>query len=830
MTISSYYFDIAAKAVSLRERIEEPQRFSFLDTGNIQFEKHLAEWHKAVGSGKTGRFSARLAQDGLTDDDLKKLLGSLTINGEDHLPSWIFSFEEMMAFLAKNDFHDQFAEMEKIFGQGPENEIPFLHLLTPMIIYAKSKLDQYTKEKAENLLTLEAQRMLYLQFARLLAYFSSQTLLLEFSVFKAKHQPSIFRLFESGIPGAETERGLYTSFCNQIMEDGWHLFFQEYAVLAKTITLLTGNWIKNTHDFLGRLTQDMSEVTAQFGGGIWPGKIIKYRGGLSDPHNGGKGVSSMIFESGLKLIYKPKNLELESAWSDLLEWINKKGLTPELKPLDVLQKGTYGWVGFVESATCGSETDVADYYRRIGSLIGLVYVLNGNDFHLENLIASGSHPVLIDLESVMHHEIKVPAEQEMDGALQMANEQINSSVLRTGLLPTWSSGKEGLTFDISGMGGYDLGVSIYQHPKWESINTDKMGVQMVKAPMKDQQNMPVFQGQQQVPTKFTAEIISGFTTLYQLLIKYREEVPIHLFSGKELRFIFRATRIYGQIGRSLTSPEYLREGLERSIRLELLCRPFLNIDGPDPYWGICKSEIFQMEQVDIPIFNATSDQIDLLAPEGPVCSSFVKRSAYEQVIRKIGAMDEKDLELQVSFIRASLLLRNIGEETVWNLQRIKQAVTYEHLPTDPEELLTIALNAARSLQSHAIFAADGSCTWISPGIIPGTQRFRMQQMSLDLFDGLTGVSLFLSALATKTNEPFVLDLNRATIISITQWEKKGERERYLQSEVADNIPVNLPDGFGDEIFLPDLFQGVSGKGYAALRKAFPDDFPSVFLF
>lgn len=111
----------------------------------------------------------------------------------------------------------------------------------------------------------------------------------------------------------------------------------------------------------------------------------------------------------------------------------------------------------------------------------------------------------------------------------------------------------------------------------------------------------------------------------------------------------------------------MQEGLERRIRLELLSRPFLHNEDPDPYWGICKSEIRQMEQVDIPIFNAKSDQINLLGPEGTVCYSFVKMSAYDQVLRKIGAMDEEELSRQAGFIRASLLLRDIGDDAGWNL-------------------------------------------------------------------------------------------------------------------------------------------------------------------
>jgi len=139
-------------------------------------------------------------------------------------------------------------------------------------------------------------------------------------------------------------------------------------------------------------------------------------------------VISLKFESGLKLVYKPKDIELEQAWSELLNWFNEKGLKPDLKPLNVIPREGYGWAGFIETAECRSEQEVADYYRRIGSLIGIIYLLNGNDCHNENLIASGAYPMLIDLESVMHHEAKAFADENADNAMFFARKQLGASV------------------------------------------------------------------------------------------------------------------------------------------------------------------------------------------------------------------------------------------------------------------------------------------------------------------------------------------------------------------------------------------------------------------
>ncbi len=70
-----------------------------------------------------------------------------------------------------------------------------------------------------------------------------------------------------------------------------------------------------------------------------------------------------------------------------------------------------------------------------------------------------------------------------------------------------------------------------------------MNLIVIPARLKDQENIPVLNGQKQTPIPYSQEIVDGFTAFYRLLLKHRHELPIHLFAGKELRFIFRSTRI-----------------------------------------------------------------------------------------------------------------------------------------------------------------------------------------------------------------------------------------------------------------------------------------------
>jgi type 2 lantibiotic biosynthesis protein LanM len=803
-----FYQNIAARAVRLQEKIDEPHKFDFIPAPDRETEERLAEWRRCVGPGDEEMFLNRLKNDGLNPDEPRKLLGTVTFKNQDDLPSWITPFGQLIGFLGSCETDHLPAEMARLFGTGEEKRTPFLHLLTPLVACALENLDKATAGGRAHLLTEEACLMMNLQLARLLGSYTSQTFHLEFKVFAATRQSPVSRLFEMMHPDLEHSDELYQQFTEKMHGHGWQDFFSEYSVLARIITILLENWTSNTADFLNRLGHDMDDLTGRFSGGVPPGRVTEYRGGMSDPHDHGKSVISLKFGSGLKLVYKPKNMELELAWSDLLKWFNEQGLDPCLKSPEVLQRGDYGWAGFIEAAECSSLQEVAEYYRRIGSLIGMIYMLSGNDCHSENLIASGPYPVLVDLETVMHHEGRDFTGEQAESAMSLAIKQFGASVFRTGLLPAWIQGKGGLVFDVSGMGGYDLPASPYNQVKWEHINTDRMDLLFILSTFGNQNNLPVLKGQAQLPAEFTGEIVAGFTAFYQLLIRFRSELPIHLFAGKELRFIFRSTRIYGMIMKPMMNPKYMRYGLDRSIQAELLCRAFLHQQAPHPDWVICKSERSQMEETDIPIFRADSDKTDLKDPAGNICRDYIPGAVYEKVKSHLQEMDEKDLGKQVKFIRAALFFRNISHDSAKGNVEMQIDAEAENKPLKKEMLIGKALKIARMLDAEAVFSKDGGCSWMSVGIIPGTERFRMEPMLVNLYDGLSGVALFLSALSSFSEDPLPKKLFDATVISLRQ----GIRNIQQNAGLARIGPVGIASGLPSVIYALLKIADFTGDG------------------
>jgi len=117
------------------------------------------------------------------------------------------------------------------------------------------------------------------------------------------------------------------------------------------------------------------------------------------------------------------------------------------------------------------------------------------------------------------------------------------------------------------------------------------------------------------------------------------------------------------------------------------------------------------------------------------------------------------------------------------------------LPVDKDVLMKFAMKIARTLQSEAISSQDGSCTWLSVGFI-GTNRYRIQPMSMFLYDGIPGVVLFLSALYAVTADPEIKRLNDAAIQSLRQVIENMNQYRAY----ANTSPIGIASGISSVIY------------------------------
>ena len=184
--------------------------------------------------------------------------------------------------------------------------------------------------------------------------------------------------------------------------------------------------------------------------------------------------------------------------------------------------------------------------------MAILSVLGATDFHHENLIAAGEHPVLVDLEALFSPCL---SPIESDQGHYLATAALYSSVLRTGLLPP------GITEapDFSGLGTVAGKLSPFGVPQYEQTATDNM--RFIRKPMwmRGCANRPMLDG---VPINLLDQghsIVGGFRDMYHLLLSHRQELlssdgPLAIFAEDEVRVVLRPTRTYGLfVGGELSS-------------------------------------------------------------------------------------------------------------------------------------------------------------------------------------------------------------------------------------------------------------------------------------
>jgi type 2 lantibiotic biosynthesis protein LanM len=740
--------EIAARATTLPERL----------AGAVQVERgrphegdgagRIDAWREAVAGGDDEIFARRLARDGRALGDAARLLGPVRLRDRDSLPSWLGTLQLALATASREDG----TRTEYPFCD-PVEPMPFEELAVPFVLAGRDRLAKRLGPLDPDVLSARAMS----QFERLLlgrlTSLSTRTMYAAFAAHRAGKMTSLGRLLARAaeVPPAR----LYHAFIEQMRGAGGLAgLFREYPVLARLMSQATDRWIEATAEFVERLERDRGDLERTFGDANELGPVVSVEPGLSDPHRGCRMVAGVAFSSGVKIVYKPKDLGTERAYNRLLEWFNGHDVPLGFRVLTLVPRAGYGWVEWVDHEACGDANEVVRFYERAGMLLCLVYALAGTDCHRDNLIAEGEHLVLIDAESLMHPRPSLEGRQT--GLRQAANDELVTGVLGTGLLPSWqvnddAGGKQ--VFDISGLNTAHEKELIVDAPRWDRINSDAMAPAFGPARIPLPKSQPLLPGEPVRLENHADQLLAGFERFYRYLLERRAELldagsPLHEFAHQRVRFVYRNTRVYGSLHYELCDPAYLRDGADRSIRLERLARTVYKPTGgnaaqaPD-WWKLFEAERDAMEELDVPLFAARADSLTLEVAPGTELSGCLREPSAELVMSRIRALGPNDLERQLGFIAGSLhssTARHTTPDTAPSRparRRVTDAAT-------PQSLTELAYEIAVEVAARAI-RAEGGVTWIAPQYLPRVERYQLQPVGYDLHSGACGMALFLAA-------------------------------------------------------------------------------------
>ncbi|MGF1676127.1 MAG: type 2 lanthipeptide synthetase LanM, partial [Rivularia sp. (in: cyanobacteria)] len=746
---------IVEQASTISERLGSDFLPNQVTVDDNYINAQIERWCQTIADGKEVQFEKRLAWDGLDIDKIRQVLGSVRLVDRQNLPAWAETLRTVLESITP-DFADALekdllAEKYPLDSQEP---LPFEEIFLSFIDVARQRL---TAQSGDNyfLLSYESHATLERSLLKSLTLLCSQALAENFMVFRLYQKSSLVRLIGQLEGSHSTEQ--YGNFIRNMLAGELLDFFQEYPVLARLVATVTNFWVNNLCEFLQRLAANLLKIQATFQSNAELGQVVAIQSGLSDSHCNGRSVIKITFASGLKLIYKPKALGLEEDYFRLVAWLNENGIPQQLKVLTLINCSDYGWVEFVEHSPCTDQLAVKRYYQRAGMLLCLLYALSGTDFHRENIIACGEQPVPIDLEMLMSAMARQEESGEATSALFMAFEQFTYSVLSTYLLPSWQLGQDGVAYDMSGLGGSANQQTSYHRLVWQNINTDGMVLRREEVKTTSSSNIVTLNGVQISLGDYVEELVEGFEQMYQFLIDHKQKLMAEngllvVFAHQQVRAIFRATQVYSSLLKETLQPKFLRNGADRSIGLDVLSKSLLKHETKPNCWPIIAAEQKALSHLDVPIFSIHPYSQDLKIGSNQSIKNYLVDSSYNHVMNRFEQLNQSDLAQQIGFIRSSIYTNFARDVAGSSSSSGEPTLGYDAIaPMAKETFIEQAIAIARELQSRAVCATDGSVTWMGMEYLPEAGRLQQKPMGYDFYDGVSGVALFLSALAQVTD-------------------------------------------------------------------------------
>lgn len=328
-------------------------------------EKRLQNWCKAIGGEE--KLKQRLHWDGLDLNTVRPLLVTADFGKDDKLPVWAETLKELIES-GISLLNLEAAEKLPLDSQKP---LPFEDFYFPFILVARRKLSAALSANHDlELLSKKAYLTLEYSLLQQLVSLGTETLLFEFDKLRSNQDNHIEE---------NDSRILYVQFIQNILEDGGLKFFERYPVLARLIAININFWVTNTTEFIQWLQADISEIEQTFSEDTTLGKVQEIETSLSNRHRGGRSLLAITFDSGVKIVYKPKDLSLDVAFNNLLDWCNQQGISLPFKTTKIIQRQEYGWVEFIAHQPCENQAAVKNFYKRAGMLLSLLFVLGAKD-------------------------------------------------------------------------------------------------------------------------------------------------------------------------------------------------------------------------------------------------------------------------------------------------------------------------------------------------------------------------------------------------------------------------------------------------------------------
>ena len=353
----------------------------------------------------------------------------------------------------------------------------------------------------------------------------------------------------------------------------------------------------------------------------------------SETHNSGQQPVLVHLSGNQAVVYKPVSLHIDHCVATALKGLERRsrleGMFATLAYAPVGQD--YGFLSYAAPrAQLDSESAAGRFFFRFGALIALAYALNITDMHMENVLAVGEHPILIDLETAIYRfpdEIR-PTDICTTGLLERgeAADNHHSGLQGGGNCTEWA-------LDVQRL---DSGMRVgYRRAAYRASNraTD------VRGNLID-------------PMRYSRHVLNGFEIGYRAAEAQRRWLLEHIEASRSsarVRHIARFTTYYALHAFRLLQPGALPMETRKEELLGALSDP--GPMSPSHHLQLAAPEANDLLRGDVPYFWSDLDSRDLANRHGVVMSGFFSSSPLEDLREHIERLSPRDRDAQANILR-----------------------------------------------------------------------------------------------------------------------------------------------------------------------------------
>jgi type 2 lantibiotic biosynthesis protein LanM len=646
-----------------------------------------------------------------------------------HLPNWVQILRRTMSTLPSTE-------------KGKWADLPFGDILVGFIATGQELLGIRCPKSLDGL-SMQAVASLQRALGESVAEVIDPCLLSEFA-FERPAGAGILGIFAAELaPSIGTER--YQLFVERHRADGLRQILTKFPVAGRLAAMRIETWVEATSELLDRLAGDLPEIKAELLQSTEEAFVSDIDPRLSDPHCRGRSVAIVTFSDGRKVVYKPRSLAPEAAWRTLVSTL--EGDHAQLSAR-VMDRGAYGWMEHIAARDADEVSDVRAFYRSAGSLLCLARAFSLKDLHFENVVAAGSRPVVIDLEALAQPCLRSVPTSALDRIAATRERLLANSVQATEALHVRYSVSDRPPIDISAFA--DMRTATRRRAVWSGLGTDAIALSFEEEPI-PATNLPRRQGVVQRGDEFLEDILAGFEETWLALAQARPNIMraggiVDAISAMPVRFIIRPTEIYYRILAKALAPENLHSGIDYSYAFEAL-NLAAGPDEPPEFRRIAAAEIEALHRGDIPRFTVAVAGSAVYDDNACVAEDLLDLSGVETIRRRMDSLTMEQLDVERRIIRASFGAARWGTGAA--------PAAKLNLVTSPlsgDEAVEAALSIGRSIAGEADLRSDGGCSWIGVAYDHSSTGPAALTLNESLYEGTTGVGVFLAALFRATGE------------------------------------------------------------------------------